>query len=133
VLVESKERMSALCLMAGGKTIALALEAFTLVWTHSVEKTEWREEWKIIGDRLVIESAFIQGSGAGMEPPAGAIPIHGGWQYHPSREPLESLSLSRSEFSPDYQICWDCACRLMSEILPIGPTKLFSCPLERLR
>jgi hypothetical protein len=132
-LVENQIGMNGLCLTAGGKTIAIAIEAFSLLWTHSVERTEWREEWRIEGERLVIESAFIQGSGAGMEPPAGAIPVKGGWSYHPKKEPLESLDLSRSEFSPDYQICWKNACRSISEILPLGPTKLFSCPPERLR
>jgi hypothetical protein len=133
VPLENQESMSGLCLSAGGKTIAIALEAFSLLWTHSVEKVEWQEEWRIDRDRLRLESAFIQGSGAGMEPPAGSISINGGWSYRPNREPLKSLDLSRSEFSPDYQICWQGTCRGMSDLLPLGPTKLFSCPPERLR
>ena len=32
-----------LCILAGGKVTALALSAFTLSWTHSVQKSEWRE------------------------------------------------------------------------------------------
>ena len=36
-----------LCLLLGGKTIVYATTAFTLAWTHSVEKTRWAEDWLV--------------------------------------------------------------------------------------
>ena len=63
----------ALCLSAGTLVASLAVQAFTLAWTHSIEKVRWEEDWRIAGDRLEIVAARIRGTGAGMEPPAGAV------------------------------------------------------------
>jgi hypothetical protein len=49
------------------KTLALA--AFTLVWTHSIEKVDWQEDWHVTPDGLELVQARVKGSGAGMEPP----------------------------------------------------------------
>ena len=36
-----------LCLVSGSLLAALPLTAFTLAWTHSIEKTRWEEDWQI--------------------------------------------------------------------------------------
>lgn len=70
-----------LCLAAPLLALTLAADAFTLVWTHSVEKTEWQERWQVQGDALVLAEARVRGSGAGMEPPEGAVLQDGWWVY----------------------------------------------------
>ena len=57
-----------LCVLTGTKVTTFAISFFTLVWTHSVEKVEWQEDWKIINSKLKIVEARVKGSGAGMEP-----------------------------------------------------------------
>jgi hypothetical protein len=61
-----------LCLAAGAAGAVLAVNGFTLAWMHSIEKIRWEEDWRIVGRELVITEARIRGTGAGMEPPAGA-------------------------------------------------------------
>lgn len=102
--------MSALCVaaLAAGLTWRLDVERFDLVWTHSVEKTEWRETWQVGADRrLHLLEAAIQGSGAGMEPPPEARLIEGWWVWQPSAEAgtVESLALARSGVVADYRLC----------------------------
>jgi hypothetical protein len=38
-----------LCLSAGLLSTTLAANAFTLAWTHSIEKVRWEEDWRIAG------------------------------------------------------------------------------------
>nr|WP_006326405.1 DUF1850 domain-containing protein [Mesorhizobium sp. STM 4661]CCV10326.1 conserved hypothetical protein [Mesorhizobium sp. STM 4661] len=72
-----------LCILAAGKTVTLSVTAFTLSWTHSVEKTSWQEDWKVLPSGLQVIEARIKGSGAGMEPPEGAVLKGGWWAYVP--------------------------------------------------
>ena len=72
-----------LCILAAGKTTMLAVSAFTLSWTHSVEKTRWQEEWQVTPAGLEIVEARVKGSGAGMDPPEGAVLKDGWWTYVP--------------------------------------------------
>ena len=71
---QSEFKSMGLCIAAGGSLIKAyaGITAFTLAWTHSVQKTEWEEDWQIVNTRLVIAEARVQGTGAGMEPPAEA-------------------------------------------------------------
>jgi hypothetical protein len=85
-----------LCILAGGKTAMMAVSAFTLAWTHSVEKTQWQEDWRIVPAGLEIVEARIKGSGAGMEPPEGSILKDGWWIYVPSLPALPRLVLASS-------------------------------------
>lgn len=85
-----------LCLLAGGKLSVLAVTAFTLAWTHSVEKTRWEEDWRVTPAGLQIVEARIQGSGAGMEPPADAVLKDGWWVYAPQLPPQAKLMLAAS-------------------------------------
>ncbi|AWJ82795.1 hypothetical protein TSH58p_04225 [Azospirillum sp. TSH58] len=103
----------ALCLSALGGAVLAALPgpAFTLSWTHSVEKTEWREDWRIEGGRLVLTEARVKGTGAGMEPPVGARLDDGWWVWVPAVPPLELLVLAASSFTPDHRLCAGGACR----------------------
>jgi hypothetical protein len=85
-----------LCILAGGKTIVLAAAAFTLSWTHSVEKIRWTEHWRLTPAGLVVAEARVEGSGAGMDPPDGSVFRNGGWEYHPKVPPLPKLVLAAS-------------------------------------
>ncbi|BCH28004.1 DUF1850 domain-containing protein [Mesorhizobium sp. L-8-3] len=85
-----------LCIAAAGKTTVLAASFFTLSWTHSVEKTRWEEDWKVTPAGLEIVAARIKGSGAGMEPPEGAVFRDGWWTYVPHLPPRPSLVLAAS-------------------------------------
>ncbi|MBK3772835.1 DUF1850 domain-containing protein [Azospirillum brasilense] len=104
---------AALCLSALGGAVLAALPgpAFTLSWTHSVEKTEWREEWRIADGRLVLTEARVKGSGAGMEPPDGARLADGWWVWTPAVPPLERVVLAASIFTPDHELCAGQECR----------------------
>ena len=84
-----------LCILAAGKTMTLAVAAFTLSWTHSVEKTRWQEDWTITPAGLQIVEARVKGSGAGMEPAEGAVLSDGWWVYAPKLPPQRKLVLAR--------------------------------------
>jgi hypothetical protein len=112
----------------------LPTDAFTLVWTHSVEKTEWREDWRVEGDRLRLAEAAVRGSGAGMDPPADAVFAGGEWRYKPRVLPLHRLALANSKMTGDYRLCWNGACRPLASLLPpgaIGAVELYPCQRER--
>jgi len=96
-----------LCLIAAGKTTVIAATAFTLSWTHSVQKTEWQEDWRIDGaNRLEIVEARIKGSGAGMEPSDGAVLEEGWWAYRPNVPPRSELVLASSGTTPSaWTVC----------------------------
>ncbi|MGV8936527.1 MAG: DUF1850 domain-containing protein [Allorhizobium sp.] len=85
-----------LCILAGGKSITLAVSLFTLSWVHSVEKTEWRENWSVTPDGLVLTQARVKGSGAGMEPGEGARLENGWWVWQPQLPAQEQLRLAAS-------------------------------------
>ena len=119
------------CLAVAGALVgALPTEAFSLVWSHSVEKTEWREEWSVEGDRLRLAEAAVRGSGAGMEPPADAELVAGEWRYLPDVPALHCLTLANSDFAGDYRLCWNGACRPLADLAPpqpSGPIELYPC------
>lgn len=102
---------------AAALTVSLPLQAFTLSWTHSIEKIRWEEDYRIVGTALVLTEARIRGSGAGMEPPDGAVLKDGVWHYTPALAPLPRLRLARSPFTADYSLCWDGACHPMAEFM----------------
>jgi hypothetical protein len=107
-----------LCVAAGGAVVALALQSFTLAWTHSIEKIRWEEDWRVDGTRLVLVEARVRGSGAGMEPPAGSILEHGVWRYDPHLPPLEVLRLTHSHYAAGYELCHDGACAPLADAAP---------------
>jgi len=86
----------AICITLAGKALAIATTAFSLSWVHSVEKTEWREDWKVIEGQLQLERAWVKGSGAGMEP-GDAARLHAGWWvWEPDIAPVPELNLAVS-------------------------------------
>ncbi len=107
------------CLAAAAFTVALPLQSFTLAWTHSIEKIRWEEDYRIVGQHLRLVEARVRGHGAGMEPPEGAVLKDGAWHYRPALPDLPRLTLARSGFVADYQMCWDGACRPMRDL--VGP------------
>jgi hypothetical protein len=109
--------MSGICLTAGLIVAFLPLAEFTLAWTHSIEKIRWEEDYRVQGERLVLEEARIRGSGAGMEPPADAKFKNGIWHYQPHLLPLERLNLSHSPYTTGYEICSTSGCQALTAVL----------------
>ena len=107
-----------LCLVSGSLLAALPLTAFTLAWTHSIEKTRWEEDWQIQGMQLVLVAARIRGSGAGMEIPSGAILRDGIWHYTPTLPPQGALLLRHSPYVAGYEICSALQCRPLADLIP---------------
>lgn len=120
-----------LCLAAGAITATLAVQGFTLAWMHSIEKIRWEEDWRIEGARLQIVAARIRGTGAGMEPPPGAVLRDGAWHYVPAVPALERVTLAHSPYTRGYELCLDGACRPLADYLPgiagTATIDLFSC------
>lgn len=103
-----------LCILAGGKTLTLAISAFTLAWSHSVEKTRWEENWRIAPDGLEIVEARVKGSGAGMEPPEGAVLENGWWVYAPRLPPMPELLLAASGATKEgWSLCAEDQCTII--------------------
>lgn len=98
------------CLMAGA--IALAVQnGFGLSWTHSVERTEWRERWEVRGDQLYLNEARIRGSGAGMEPGEGARRQGDWWVWEPQLSVPELALAASGATSGGWTLCTDNGCR----------------------
>jgi len=85
-----------ICVLAAGKTATFAAAAFTLAWTHSVEKTRWEERWTAGPSGLTVIEGRVEGSGAGMEPPPDAVLKDGAYVYRPTLAPLPELVLAAS-------------------------------------
>lgn len=107
-----------LCLTAGAVSATLAIQSFTLAWSHSIEKVRWEEDWRIEGRQLTIVEARIRGTGAGMEPPADAVLRDGVWHYRPAIAPMDKLTLANSPFTADYELCSEGSCRPLLGHLP---------------
>lgn len=118
---------AALCVVVGAALHLLPADRFTLRWQHTVEKVEWEEDYLVAGDWLYVAGARVRGSGAGMEPPPGAVKLGDAWHYRPAERWLRQLQLARSEFGRDYALCMGADCRPLSEIAPLGPTTLRPC------
>lgn len=119
----------AVCLVAGGLNVAIPAHAFTLAWWHTVEKALWEEDYVVAGEWLYLSGARIRGSGAGMEPPAGAILQDGAWRYLPAVRWHREIRLARSEFGADYRLCIDGRCRGLAALIgpPAGAVTLVPC------
>jgi hypothetical protein len=105
-----------LCLASAGVVKTLALAAFTLVWTHSIEKVDWQEDWRITPDGLLLVQARVKGFGAGMEPPPDARLIDGWFQWQPQRAPMPEVVLGNSGAAGEWRLCSDGKCRTLSNI-----------------
>ncbi|MES0198906.1 DUF1850 domain-containing protein [Mesorhizobium sp. M0011] len=116
-----------LCILAAGKTVTLSVAAFTLSWTHSVERTRWEEDWKVMPSGLQLVEARIKGSGAGMEPPEGALLKEGWWSYAPEIDPQRRVVLAASGATGDgWTLCTVQGCRELG-MAAGGPIVLEPC------
>lgn len=123
--------MSLVCLLtlAGSLLASLPGDTLTLSWTHSIEKTEWREIWRAENGRMVPVEARIKGFGAGMEPPPGARLSDGWMVWRPVAPPSGRLELAASSFGGDYTLCVPGQCRpLAGWAAGGGPVIVAACP-----
>jgi hypothetical protein len=111
-----------LCLASAGLVKALSIATFTLVWTHSIEKVDWQEDWRVTPEGLVLTQARVKGSGAGMEPPPEARLINGWFQWRPKQPAMPQVVLGNSGAAGEWRLCANGDCRTLSELLghPIG-------------
>ena len=118
-----------LCLASAGVVKTLSVAAFTLAWTHSVEKVEWQEDWRVTPAGLELVQARVKGSGAGMEPPPEARLIDGWFQWRPKRGVLPEVVLGDSGAAGEWRLCVGQKCRTLSDIFgyPIGGTTMRVC------
>ncbi len=121
--------MSALCLAAGGEVVRVATVAFTLAWTHTIERTEWQEDWRVAPAALVLVEARVKGTGAGMEPPEGARFDGAWWRWSPDLS-VPAVTLRRAPEAGDWRLCVDGACRPFGALLPADadPVTMSACP-----
>ena len=111
-----------LCLALAGMVKTLSIAAFTLVWTHSIEKVDWQEDWRVTPQGLLLTQARVKGFGAGMEPPPEARLVHGWFQWRPERGPMPQVVLANSGAAGEWRLCHDGNCKTLSDIFghPIG-------------
>lgn len=116
-------------MVAGTLHASLPVHAFTLRWTHSIEKIEWDEDYEIAGRWLHLSRARIRGSGAGMDPPPRSFLNDGVWSYRLDDPWRREIVLARSPYVADYQLCIRGRCRSLSHWIAVdaGPTTLRPC------
>lgn len=104
-----------LCLAAAGIVVSLAVPDFSLAWTHTVEKTEWREDWRVTPEGLVLTEAAVRGSGAGMEPPPEARLQGGFYRWRPDGPSVPEIVLRRAPQAGDWRLCAGGRCAPLGE------------------
>ncbi len=121
-----------LCLASAGIAKTLSIAAFTLAWTHSIEKVEWQEDWRVTPQGLELVQARVKGFGAGMEPPPEARLVDGWFQWQPARATMPQVVLGNSGAAGEWRFCSDGKCQPLSEIFghPVGAnvTTMSACP-----
>ena len=106
-----------LCVAAAGLAVEIAAAAFTLSWTHTVEKIVWQEDWRVEAGGLVLDEARAKGSGAGMEPPQGATLRDGFYVWRPDPPAQTELVLRRAAEAGDWQLCAAGRCAALGDWL----------------
>jgi hypothetical protein len=109
-----------LCLLVAGVVRATLPAEFTLAWEHSVQKTRWEELYRVDDGRIVLAEARIQGSGAGMEAPAGAVLRDGWWVWQPMLR-LDAVRPTLSRYAGDYRLCGDGQCSELRDLAGPAP------------
>ena len=116
-----------LCIVSAGVTLRLATAAFTLAWTHSVERARWEEAWRVTPAGLELDLARVRGSGAGMEPGDGTTLADGWWTWRPARAAIPELVLAASGATPGgWTLCAAGACRELGAG-PGSPIRIAPC------
>ncbi len=121
--------------LQGTPEVFVPVTQLTLAWTHSIEKVRWEEDYVVQLDArtrqpvLHAVQARVKGSAAGMEPPPDAVLRKGWFEYPPAIPTPPELRLTRSEFTPDYDVCVPGRCRPLSDWIPSdqGVTLLKAC------
>ena len=113
----ARGRSLSLCLASAGIVKTLSVAAFTLAWTHSIEKVDWQEDWRVTSGGLELVQARVKGSGAGMEPPPEARLVDGWFQWQPKQPTMSQVVLGNSGAAGEWRLCSDGRCRALSEIL----------------
>ena len=109
--------MESICL-AAALLFAHCGQTATLSWHHSIVKIVWEEEYRCHEGGLVLTEARVRGTGAGMEPPAGAVFSGGAWRYTPAMAPLPEVQLRHSPYAAPYTLCCDGRCQPLPDWLP---------------
>ncbi|HSF62770.1 MAG TPA: DUF1850 domain-containing protein, partial [Paracoccaceae bacterium] len=113
------------CLMVGAVAMTLAAPAFSLHWTHSVEKVEWVEHWAVLPATLRLTRAAVKGSGAGMEPAPDAVLQGGWWVWHPGTEVPELRLAASGATGAGWRLCDGATCHdlgvVASDALVVAP------------
>lgn len=118
-----------LCIATGGTVLALAVQGFTLSWTHSVTKTLWWEKWEVSADGIRPIEARISGSGAGMEPPEDAVLADDVWSYDVNLPYQREVLLASSGMTGGgWLLCAQGTCRTLGET-PGPPSRLWAADL----
>jgi hypothetical protein len=107
------------CFIAGSIAKALQVTAFTLAWTHSVQKTEWQEDWQVTIAGLTLIEARIQSSGAGVDPPENARLIDGWWRWRPTPVDRSEVVLADSGAVGDWRVCLGGTCEPLQRTVGI--------------
>jgi hypothetical protein len=116
-----------LCVLAAAGLIRIDAAAFTLGWTHSVERVRWEEDWRVTAAGLVLTEARVRGSGAGMEPPPQARAAGGWWSWAPDLPPQSELRLAASGATGGgWTLCAAGSCREIGAA-PGAPVRLGPC------
>jgi len=122
------------CFASAGFIKSLSVAAFTLAWTHSVEKIAWQEDWRVTPQGLQIVQARVKGSGAGMEPPSEARLVDGWFQWSPNRPQQSEVELANSGMAGEWSVCHDGSCNTLSQLFghPVGTnvTAMSACESE---
>lgn len=114
----------------------IPVHEFTLAWTHSIEKVRWEEGYRVVAPtgpdaKPVLEATItrIRGSAAGMEPPPDAVFRDGWYEYHPTFPVPETLRLTRSIYTADYDWCSNGRCQPLLGLMPTdgGITLMYAC------
>lgn len=127
--------LGTLCLVAGALSASVPATHFTLRWQHSIEKIAWEEDYSVAGTWLVLTGARIRGSGAGMDPPEGAWLDHGVWHYRLADPWRKEITLARSPYVRDYDLCMRGKCTPLYHWIPVsaGTTTLRACAAQNAR
>jgi hypothetical protein len=110
--------MSALCVLGSGVALRIAASAFTLSWTHTVEKTLWLERWSVAPDHLLLTEAEVEGSGAGMDPAPDARLVGDRYVWRPD-ETRKSVILRRDPHAGDWRLCAAGRCAMLGDWLGV--------------
>ncbi|MCB2135803.1 MAG: DUF1850 domain-containing protein [Rhodobacteraceae bacterium] len=122
--------MSGICLLAGALTLHLTSPEFQLSWQHSVEKTGWRENWRVERGLLRLEEAAVKGSGAGMDPGPDARLEGTWWVWTPDLAPVEELLLAASgATNGGWRLCAQDNCHDLGTEAG-APIRIAVCPAE---